>query len=204
MDALGRVVGFSNHSSYWGDTTAWIWEPALGTRSLRDHSAAVANAINDVGEIAGGIGIRRAARFDLVTGECVVLGTFGGEHSEATDVNDAGHRIGWALTPLYEPKPFLWTPELGMRPLALGSARALNDRGEILGFSQAGRAVLLEPDGSLVDLAHEVNGLGPFEIVRLEDLDDAGWIGGQVRHSASGALRGLLRPAYSRGAPAGA
>lgn len=74
----------------------------------------------------------------------VDLGTLGGAHSYATDVNDAGIVVGWSETATGMDRAFRWTPSRGMIDLGTlagdewSRAISITSTGQILGVS--GRA----------------------------------------------------------------
>ena len=83
--------------------------------------------------------------FEIESMEAADLGTFGGDESVASDVNDAGEVVGWARMSLGIPHGFLYrngakqdiTGGLGLLP---GYATGINNYTEVVGYYS-------EPDG---------------------------------------------------------
>jgi probable HAF family extracellular repeat protein len=115
-------------------------------------------------------------------GRMTPMPTLGGDNSFATDVNNWGHVVGWAETPVHDPtcnspqilqfRAVVWDPERGrihqLRPLAgdsASAATAINDRDQVVGISgscdiavgrfSARRAVMWD-QGRVID----IGGLG--------------------------------------------
>jgi probable HAF family extracellular repeat protein len=67
------------------------------------------------------------------------IGTLGGDWSTAWDVNNLGQIVGYSSVAPGSSKAFIWSEEFGMMELpGLGGnslARAVNDRGEVIGYS---------------------------------------------------------------------
>jgi probable HAF family extracellular repeat protein len=91
------------------------------------------------------------------------LGTLGGFHSFATDINSAGQVTGYAdLTGSQTWHAFLWTPGEGMQDLGTldggvySYGRAMNDVAQILGTSASATGgstmFLWSPDRGMQDL----------------------------------------------------
>jgi probable HAF family extracellular repeat protein len=125
---------------------------ALAGLDPRANSAAY--GINDAGEAVGfaffGNGEEHAFFWDG-TNPAQDLGTFGGSISFAYGVNSSGQVVGTADFPGDEGRDaFLWDNTNGLQDLHLpGSANAINDAGQIVGFS--GHAFLYS-DGQVTDL----------------------------------------------------
>ena len=103
-------------------------------------------AINEAGWIAGtadsmvsGSTRRRAVRWSP-TGEIESLGTLGGTHSDAFDINEVGWIVGKSTNLQGQIHAFLWIPGGAMQDLGtlgghLSTAGDINDNGMVIGSS---------------------------------------------------------------------
>lgn len=88
------------------------------------------------------------------------LGTLGGGVSWAFGINENGQVVGGSGTAPYGAEhAFLWTRGVGMQDLGGGSARDINDRGEITGGTVGGHAALWTSGAGMQDLG-TLGGLG--------------------------------------------
>lgn len=158
INDAGQAVGWAS-----GDS-AFLWDAAVGVRilpTLSGRSGAVASDINSLGDIAGysdDSGVWRACVWDR-NGELHNLGVLPGfRHSHACGINDLGQVVGYCTNDLSDEYDhgFIWTAETGMidlKDLVLGwpryleRARAINNRGQIVGHSAHanGHGFLLTP-----------------------------------------------------------
>ncbi|OFX15666.1 MAG: hypothetical protein A2Z18_10935 [Armatimonadetes bacterium RBG_16_58_9] len=106
--------------------------------NLPHLSATYANAMNNVGQVVGeanGALGRHAFLWDAAQG-IRDLGTLGGTGSSALGINDLGQVVGYAYTANdSEPHRFLWDAIDGMQDMGRGSARGINNEGEIIEWS---------------------------------------------------------------------
>jgi probable HAF family extracellular repeat protein len=86
--------------------------------------------------LASGIALQPASAQVTVT--TTDLGTLGGRHSAASDINDLGQVVGQADDPDHNAFPFLWTEADGMTNLGAlgvswGAATSVNELGTVVG-----------------------------------------------------------------------
>jgi uncharacterized membrane protein len=151
----------------------------LGT--LPGASDSTALGINDRGVVVGYSGGRAVL---WQHGRIVDLGAPPGSISAAVDLNERGDVVGWS-----DDRAVLWrNNRMITLPLLPGdtssSALAINDRGQVVGFSAGDRyrSVLWQPDGSTVDLT-ALTGLP-----QVYDLDNTGRFVGGVAPDGMNAL----------------
>jgi probable HAF family extracellular repeat protein len=125
--------------------------------------------------------------------EFIDLGTLGGQHSHAMDINDDGQVIGWAYDVTGARRAFLWEDGV-MRDLGtLGgtyftTADDINDNGQVAGHSSDATGMLrpfLWSDGVMHDL--DPGGQVPFYGPPLR-VNNSGWVvwTGQVGNDIMG------------------
>src|SRR5205823_1358416 len=136
-----QIIGWVEHPK--GNRRSFLWDHGKRRyfEAPKGYERFVVAAINDRGQVVGHAeGPPRpnqppAARaFLWENGRLRDLGALGHDESTAEHINNKGQVIGW----LYDARPaatyhtFLW--ENGaMRDLGPGTARSINDRGQIVG-----------------------------------------------------------------------
>ena len=183
INGQGWVAGWSNQAD--GTRRAVLWKNGVITNlgTLGGPSSAVPwLGLNDEGTVAG---ISHTDKEDPLDEDwaCELVGflpqttdlicrgfvwedglmrelpTLGGNHGFATGVNNKGHVVGWAETPVHDPtcdeasaqelqfRAVLWDPKNGsngeikateLRPFpgdSTSAATAINDRGQVVGIS---------------------------------------------------------------------
>lgn len=148
LNRRGDVVGYTGVND--GTQHAFLWRDGemtdLGTLG---GSGSIAFSINASGQIVG-YSFTPSLRERAVlwqAGEMIDLGALPGhDRSWAREVNSRGDIVGhsWSGSAFDQRRPVLWTNgtviDLGTLGGAFGSALAINDKGVIVGYSQA-------PDG---------------------------------------------------------
>lgn len=145
-------------------------------------------AINNQDQIAGQVfdANQQSRPFVWRNGEFIDLGSLGGTRASATEINDQGTVIGWALpveAKLSEAHAFVWNSEGGLRDLGtLGgkSSRAygLNNHGQIVGYSQNDQknyVACLWDNGRPYDLNKMTEG-GGWRLISAGAINDRGQI----------------------------
>ena len=148
INNLGQVVGSSLTADY--ETRAFLWAPGKEIVSLPfpddgTYSRAIANAINDSGQVVGQIqgsgGIN--AFFWTEDGGTISLHPVGCLSSTAVAINELGQvMVRYQLdTPPYSQRAFIWSKEEGMVDIGhFGGYYSwgidINDLGQVVGISK--------------------------------------------------------------------
>tara|TARA_Y100001934_G_scaffold281612_1_gene391929 strand:+ start:2309 stop:3646 length:1338 start_codon:yes stop_codon:yes gene_type:complete len=139
-------------------------------------------------------------------GEFVDLGSLGGKRASATEINDNGTVIGWALptnAALREAHAFVWSEKDGIRDLGgLGGktsrAYGLNNAGQIVGYSgtdSGGYAAFLYEDGQMTTLRDLLVGTR-WKLITASAINNRGQIIASAIPPGGGQSRAvLLNPA---------
>jgi probable HAF family extracellular repeat protein len=159
INDAGVVVGSTIPATLEAPQCAFYYDGTLHSLASAGLSRTGASAVNNRGQIVGaGMLAGQTHAIMWYEGSTIDLGSFGGGTS-ATDVNDLGQVVGWALSPTGgDDHAFLWQngelvdlndlvpPASG---LLLTMATGINDRGEIVGYGvgsdQTGHAYVLTP-----------------------------------------------------------
>ena len=191
-----------------------LYDKTNGLQDIKPVNMSILNAksINENGIIVGaadftyGGGGGDLHAFIRTNGSIIDLGTFGGAHSCANDINDNNEVVGYATTTGENGRAFYWTDSSGIVDLnilidsnsgwVLNNAKAINNSGQIVGtgeFNGEGRGFLLSPvpkpaTTSLIFCAMSVNSMPPsmsisngaiitpVYIQRCSDLVNTNWI----------------------------
>jgi probable HAF family extracellular repeat protein len=198
IDDAGAIVGWSTGVGLPG--SAFLWESGIMNRLSTDRAFLFAYAINSAGQIAGtgaepGIPsqIRHAriwADGSLTTLPSLVTSPRDYERDDAWDINDAGRAAGRAFAGYFaDPdNPFggsvdkyhavTWATDGSLTDLGPGSAAAVNELGQIVGYRAydgAGfRPALWEPDGTAIELCTS----GDCDAETARDFNELGQVVG--------------------------
>lgn len=170
-------------------------------------TAAVANAINDTGQVVGLSGCAAGNFFAVLWnhGNPVNLGTLGGASGNIPfDINNQGQVVGQSDLPgdtVHH--AFLWQDgvmsDLGSLSVALPTSLAsgINNRGQVVGFSEDAAAddpsavAVLWESGRIIDLNTVIPAGSPLFLMEAAAINDRGEIGGWGR-LANGEHRAFL------------
>jgi len=117
----------------------FLWSEMQGLLELSEMSSAT--VINNRGDVvghrwerAGNVYVSRAVFWTPQDG-ARDLGTLGGVSSTATGINDRRQVVGYSTIASGQEHASLWTEQDGMLDLGGARAHAVNDRGEVVGFT---------------------------------------------------------------------
>lgn len=140
VNTAGMVVGAAEAAG--GVAHAFTWTQAGGMVDISPTAPAAARAVNDSGVVVGSVvsGGQTRAFIWRQAGGMQVLGTLGGNLSDALDVNRSGAVVGRSRNAAGQMRAFRWTPRLGFQDLGtLGGttsvATGIDDTGMVVGYS---------------------------------------------------------------------
>ncbi len=138
INNLGQVVGSSG-------TSACLWDHGAPQNLGNLGGSAVAQAINDPGQIVGYSYLPGGNRHAFLwqNGNLQDLGTLtGGTYSNAGAINNLGQIVGGATTPAGYYRAVIWNnlviQDLGTFGGLVGWASGINNYGQVAGTAQAG------------------------------------------------------------------
>jgi probable HAF family extracellular repeat protein len=146
-----------------------------------------AYGINGAGEVVGDGELANGTFRGLIwspDGSVVMLGTFGGSSSQATDVNDNGEVVGFASLANGYQHAFSAMDDMLINLGTLGEssyAYGVNDTGEIVGYSyldNGAQHAFLYDDGSMLDLNSLLPANSGWVLEEALGINNAGQITG--------------------------
>lgn len=196
INDAGWVVGGSERDP--DDSGAAVaWSPTGQIVELPAMAAADGNAraINNSGQIVGWTATAWSAERACLwqDGSVQDLGSLSGDfmaRSWAMDISEDGRIVGASDTPAGPDHAFLWCTgtmtDLGTLGGLTSTAYAVNELGDAVGTSRVADGSLhaaLWRDGMAIDLNDRVPAEASWELIRADDINNAGWIVGHGRHA---------------------
>ncbi|HUQ83236.1 MAG TPA: PKD domain-containing protein [Gemmatimonadaceae bacterium] len=133
-ESSGRAYDINNSDVVVGQRTEgpFRWQNGVVTTLPTLGGAATTPlSINDAGVI---VGVSGTTAVRWVNGSIAALAGIPGTNSRANDVNDMGQVVGSFVDPATtSTRAFLWSEDLGLIDLGPGTARAVNNRGVVVG-----------------------------------------------------------------------
>ena len=232
IDNHRRTVGVVHHGTLPyqvpGDGVLYVGDSAFDLGKIADYDSTYPEAISDATHVAGTItsveccsGRRRAFVWDAARG-LHALGTFGGPHSMAEDINVLGQAVGHADGPaefcyqgqcLYSSRAFLYSNGV-MRELdrfaeaSPSRAAAINNPGQIVGTallpSKSAIPWIWDPINGSRDLTTFVPADSGWSNIQPTDINDHGEIVGTgvYREGDRISIRGFILVPPAPPAPA--
>jgi probable HAF family extracellular repeat protein len=181
INESGQVVGWSYNSN--NESRAFLYSDGRMTHlGTLGGAYSTAKGINDTGQVVGYAGTSNnvSHAFLYSNGSMVDLGTLGGPSSLAHAINNSGQVVGRAERPgTDDTRPFLYSDgkmsDLGSLNADFtfnNEATAINDSGQVVGFSQAiharfaaflysnGNLTEIDPSSDLPSVATGINSSG--------------------------------------------
>jgi probable HAF family extracellular repeat protein len=226
INEQGQAAGLSytnsiTHASTGVCTTdPFLWDKGkmidLGTLGGTFGSTGETVSLNSRGQVVGlsnlaGDLVFHAFLWPGEDGKMRDLGTFGGDNSEANEINDAGEIIGWAWTVDSVQHAFFWKngqmTDIGTLDGDCSSnAFGINNRGQVVGLSvtcdgSSDRAFLWE-EGQIIDLNVFVPPGTDLTLADVERINERGEILG-IGNLSNGDARAFLLIPVGNDDPAG-
>jgi probable HAF family extracellular repeat protein len=193
INAAGRIAGASTANAS-GDTRAFVHHNGTMTNlgTLPGGNSSGAGGINDAGQIVGASSTLVGQRgFLYENGQMTWIGTLGGYHSAARDINNRGQIIGSSnVLGNSNNHAFVYEngqmSDLGTLYGSFSYCTAINESGQIVGDSAAqgnpmpygARVPFLYENGTMTDLHELVAPDTAWNFSFAGDINDAGWIVG--------------------------
>ncbi len=186
INDAGVVVGSFNSGTA---TRAFIYSSGTLAALGDANAAGSANAINERGDVVGAIG---GTAFLYRDGAIAMLGTLGGNRSEAKGINDRAQVVGLSTDANSQPLSFRY--DGSMQPLAApgySDAIAINARGQIVGSAEGTYGYLIDAGNyARLDTLAPVVAKG-WRHMEPTGINERGWIVG-TGTDPQGNLRAFL------------
>ena len=199
----GLAVGYHIAADGMGNGVAASWSESGGLTLLgADFSYGIARDVNNSGTIVG-----EDNGWATIWHNGVATMLAGGLNGAAYDINEGGLVVGTALDEQGLLRAALWDKDsltlLNQLPSefsTLSGATAVNERGEVVGYSERigegpdGMAAVLWRDGVAIDLNTQVETFDGWRLITANGINDAGQVIGEATNAAGVRRAFVLTP----------
>ena len=199
----GLAVGYHIAADGTGNAVAASWSESGGLTLLGgDFSYGIAQDVNNSGAI---VGDDNGWATIWQNGVSTMLA--GGLGGSANDINEGGLVAGTALDERGLLRAALWDKDsltllnqLASEFSTLDGATAVNERGQVVGYSERlgegleGMAAVLWQDGMAIDLNTQVDTFEGWRLITANGINDAGQIIGEAMNAAGARRAFVLTP----------
>nr|WP_315196754.1 hypothetical protein [uncultured Aquabacterium sp.] len=199
----GLAVGYHIAADGTGNGVAASWSESGGLTLLgAEFSYGIARDVNNSGAIVG-----EDNGWATIWHNGVATMLEGGLNGAAYDINEGGLVVGTALDEQGLLRAALWDKDsltllnqLASEFSTLSGATAVNERGEVVGYSQRigegpdGMAAVLWQDGVAIDLNTQVDTFDGWRLITANGINDAGQIIGEATNAAGVRRAFVLTP----------
>lgn len=166
INERGQVVGTSDAPD--GSPHVFVWTDSKG--KIRDLGPGTAVDINNHGQVLGN-DAGNVFLWGPHTGRRAI-GALSGGNANATDLNDSGQLVGAVGT-----HAFRWDPRKGLLDLGVGTATAINERGQVAGLGGGLDGFFWDPRAGRQPIAVTPEGVTNFTL-GISGLNDRGEVCG--------------------------
>ena len=199
----GLAVGYHIAADGMGNGVAASWSESGGLTLLgAEFSYGIARDVNNSGVIVG-----EDNGWATIWHNGVATMLAGGLNGAAYDINEGGLVVGTALDEQGLLRAALWDKDsltlLNQLPSefsTLSGATAVNERGEVVGYSERigegpdGMAAVLWRDGVAIDLNTQVETFDGWRLITANGINDAGQVIGEATNAAGVRRAFVLTP----------
>ena len=199
----GLAVGYHIAADGMGNGVAASWSESGGLTLLgSEFSYGIARDVNNSGTIVG-----EDNGWATIWHNGVATMLAGGLNGAAYDINEGGLVVGTALDEQGLLRAALWDKDsltlLNQLPSefsTLSGATAVNERGEVVGYSERigegrdGMAAVLWRDGVAIDLNTQIDTFDGWRLITANGINDAGQVIGEATNAAGVRRAFVLTP----------